>query len=68
MEETKKQDFQKKLHEMEIGDTIKYKYWDVLKMPTGWVLSVDAGGTGVTSVFVPDVLNVQAQVQNIEMY
>ena len=60
----KRNNFQEKLQEMEVGDFIKYGCRDILRMPTGWVLSVDTGGTGVTSVFVPDVLNVQAQVQN----
>jgi hypothetical protein len=47
------------LNKMEIGDRIKFDVWDVWRMPTGWVMAIDAGaGLGITSVFVPDVLYV----------
>jgi hypothetical protein len=48
------------LQQMEVGDRIRMDVWDVWRMPTGWVITID--GTDVsamTSVFVPDVLNVE---------
>jgi hypothetical protein len=53
----------KQLHEMKVGDRIKMDVWDVWRVPTGWVMAID-GGVGMTSVFVPDVVNVEANVTN----
>jgi hypothetical protein len=52
------------LNEMKIGEKIKLDIWDVWRMPTGWVMAIDGGVAFSTSVFVPDVLNVESHVTN----
>lgn len=46
---------------MKTGDRIKLDIWDIWRMPTGWVMAVDSG-SNMTSVFVPDILNVEAKM------
>ena len=52
------------LTNMEVGDRIKLDMWDVWRMPTGWVMAIDKPGGAITSVFVPDVLNVESHTTN----
>jgi hypothetical protein len=49
------------LNNMKTGDRIKLDIWDIWRMPTGWVMAVDSG-SNMTSVFVPDILNVEAKM------
>ena len=55
-------DFQTKLDEMKVGDMIKLDWWNIHRMPTGLVMSVDSGAS-VTIVFVPNVLNVETRIK-----
>jgi len=48
------------LIEMKVGDYMRLNCWDVWRMPTGWVMAMERG-EHMTSVFVPDVLNVEVK-------
>lgn len=47
-----------RLNDMELLTTITVGYWDITRVPTGWIFNKITGGcTSELGVFVPDTIN-----------